>query len=517
MNTNDVERRLEALAAASASPDLPPAILDKLARLESGAVDMTPIRLASRHRHRPTSPESLRRLMLIGLAAALTLTGGLAYALANQPKPIPSPTPPVALGEWHQVHTFTGSAYNQYETVSYLSWQNDEIVGLASGHDSFDLYQTCVLQSKNGIQWTCSELPKPTDLGCTTETCARGIGVAVKDGHWVATGLVSSAAGASGSATLVVWTSGDGVTWTEQPSARLSYYGAAPNVYLYEAAPIVLLATPYGFVRAGSAPGTLPQGSNILMTSRDGVAWEPAAMAPGSAPTTIAALSSDPTGGYLALGSCRMPDQTVRDCSAHSADGETWTTSYPTGSASSQLGSRLGLSSNPARVGGKWLVGLSTYRQDVVVNSTAVDDSGYYVATSADGLNWTVSPRPWPLLLQNTSSADGTEAFYPVYSEPGPSGSWAIAGGDEPWSTTLATYDPSAAPPTMPVESAHTYWSDDGIFWQRVANGPTGNPVAMVETPTQIVTILAAYPQGGGPFTYPASSAIVSVWVADKH
>jgi hypothetical protein len=508
MNTNDVERRLEALAAASANPDLPPAILDKLARLEAGSVVMTPLQVQRVPAERRASKRSVRGLMLLGLAATLTLTGGLIYAVATQNKPNSSPTPPVTLGQWQQMHTFSGSPYDQFETV-WLSWQNDEIVGVANGHDKFDLFQSCVLQSKDGTDWTCANLPKPADI-CSTDSCATNLEVAVSNGAWVATGLVQNQ-GASGTAlppaTSVTWTSSDGTTWTEQPGQRLPNYTGAAVLYIYSAPPTELLATRHGFVRGGTAIGTLAAGANVLMTSTDGVTWQPARLSAGSLAMSSATLAAGPD-GYLAVGTCAATTgSSNQPCAAHSPDGETWTTSSPAAGATSGLADRLQASGNPAFFDGKWVVSMVTH-MDISGTGTMPSDSGYYEALSADGLNWTIQQRSYPTRLENAFSDYGT--YYAVVSQQGTSGLWAISGAE-----SSGTAEPTI--PYLPPDAPHTYWSEEGTYWQRITAGPEGYPLAIVETPTQVLAFIAAYPAGSGPDSYPNVIPTVSVWAADKH
>jgi hypothetical protein len=509
MNTNDVERRLESLATTSANPELPLAVLDKLARLEAGNVVTAPLRVAWVPGEHEASKRSVRRFMLLGLAATLTLTGGLVYAVANQNKPNPAPTPPVTLGQWQQIHAFSGSPYDQFESVS-LSWQNDEIVGVANGHDKFDLFQSCVLQSKDGTDWTCAELPKPADL-CSTDSCASNIEVAVTHGVWVAAGLVQDQGSGGGaalpSATSLTWTSSDGAAWTEQASQRLANYGGAAVLYIYSAPPTDLLATRYGFVRGGAVTGTLAPGANVLMTSTDGTSWQPARMSAGSMPMSSAALAASPN-GYLAVGICQLAAASTRFCAARSPDGETWTTSYPAASAASGLGDRLQAAGKPAFFGGQWVVSMATMA-DFRNTNTIPSDSGYYEAVSADGLNWTIDQRPSPSLLQNAFSDYGT--YYPAYSQPGSTGEWAISGAGTAGTDGLPTF------PIFPKEEPHTYWSQSGDSWHQVGPGPEGYPLALVETPTEVIAFIATYPDGTGANNYPSVIPTVSVWAATKH
>ena len=505
MNTIDVERRLETLAANSASPDLPLAILDRLAQLEAG-VDLEPVQISTVRSIHRASGRNGRRFLLLGVAATLAIAGSLVYAAGNLNKPAPLPTPPVTLGQWHQIHTFTGSDYDQFENVS-LSWQNGEIVGVATGHDKFDLGMTCILRSKDGTNWTCSELPKPPDL-CSIDTCLESVSVAVSNGSWVATGVANTT---DGRAMSLTWTSPDGITWTERTSLRVAIGDSTGYVvaYGYSSFPTDLLATRYGFVRVAAMSAPLPAGANDLMTSTDGTTWQSARVAAGSLPMLGADMAASPN-GYLAVGMCATTDVSgTRACAAYSTDGESWTMSYPGAGAPPATADRLWSSGIPVYFGGHWVTHLAT--------SEAASDgtSGFYEADSTDGLHWTITSRPYQNGLQNAFSGDQSQTYYPVYSLPGTSGEWGIGGAG------IYRFDPSPTalhfPIVIPTEDPHTYWSQLGADWQQVGDGPVGNPLTIVDTPTQLIAILAVYPDGTGPSIPQTVNPTVSVWAATKH
>jgi hypothetical protein len=139
---------------------------------------------------------------------------------------------------------------------------------------------------------------------------------------------------------------------------------------------------------------------------------------------------------------------------------------------------------------------------------TMPSDSGYYEALSADGLNWTIQQRSYPTRLENAFSDYGT--YYSVISQQGASGLWAISGAE-----SSGNAEPTF--PYLPSEAPHTYWSEEGTYWQRIIAGPEGYPLAIVETPTRVLAFIAAYPAGSGPDSYPNVIPTVSVWAASKH
>src|ERR1035437_1022385 len=249
MNANEVECRLEALAAGSANPDVPTALFNRLAQLEAGAepalvpVWMEPIR-PPHVVHAFGGPRS-RDLMLLGMAAVLATVGGLFYVSGSHPiqkKPQATPstsigtftlgpvqTPP-SLGSWTKIYTFNdGWKFGDGSgSLITLSWQNGEIVGLTERHNGSVPQQTCVLQSKDGTDWTCHELPTPIGVACGKGSCFVANGVAVNHGRWVVVGS-NGWVDPTGpyTSTMVTWTSTDGINWTEQPSARSTptYWG----------------------------------------------------------------------------------------------------------------------------------------------------------------------------------------------------------------------------------------------------------------------------------------------------
>jgi hypothetical protein len=125
MNTNDVESRLEALAASSANPDVPAALFDRLAQLESGSVATdAPVRTNQVLPFRRGRGSRIRGITVLGLAAALTVAGGALYVagswgLQTHTSPSPqttgpaptaasvaptsNPSLPVSLGPWSRI------------------------------------------------------------------------------------------------------------------------------------------------------------------------------------------------------------------------------------------------------------------------------------------------------------------------------------------------------------------------------------------------------------------------------
>jgi hypothetical protein len=513
MNTNDVERRLEALAASSASPELPPAILDRMAQLEAGAesalapvnLDATPVM----HRVRAGGPRS-RGLTLLGVAAVLAIFGGLIYAGGSRPirkapvatpsllslpgptpafQALPQPTPPFSLGSWRKVQTFNdgwnfGSIWGGGPNPGvWLSYQNGEIVGIAERYDSAEHQQNCILQSKDGTTWTCSLVPTPSGEPCGTGPCPVVTGLAVHDGRWVAVGYSSfrspqdespgapspDPANPNGDVFLA-WTSPDGRAWTEQPGARtVQALSGAMGIGLPSLPTLVSIKS--GFLMSscyGDRPG--------LWTSSDGVSWQPAAMTPGSQTISCATLGSATTAGYMASGRCSSGSMAYQACVAFSTDGTTWTTSDPTAAASPDLAAQLviALPGGPVYVAGRWFVPLET------------------IQPWASGLEYQASSADHPAAF--TQLADG--------------GFWGINDGPRLY-VNAALPSPGY---TLVPEAASTYWSATGYNWQRIGASPPGWAIAVVETPTGLVAFMTART------THDDGSVTdtTSVWVAAK-
>jgi hypothetical protein len=519
MNTNDVERRLERLAASSASPELPPAILDRMAQLEAGAepalapvdVDAGPVM----HRVRAAGGPRSRVLMLLGVAATLALVGGLIYTGATRPirqapvttaQPQPQlqawvePKPPVSIGSWRQVYTFNdpwmfGGIYT--DAPVELSWQNDEIVGLAVRHNTQDEERTCVLQSKDGTNWTCSALPFPVGLVCeSAKPCFSATGLAVHDGRWVVVGQTAYHGPDGAQPTLLVWTSTDGQTWTEQPVDRSI---PAPNGgYNYGGpglSPIV--ATANGFLMTNCSDTT----SSGIWTSADGARWQPAVSTSGSLAIHCPIIGGGSSTGYMAIGGCHAIYIGNDDpgCIATSTDGINWTTRDPVPALTADLAGHPRLLGFPAPtyVDGRWIVYLAT-------SAPTGGDDADYAASSADGLHWSLARVPWPDMLNDLASNSPSPAAYSLI---GSSGYWAVYRGP------LSVWDSAGASPGYvdTAASASVYWSGTGLDWQAVGGAPPWDPVAVVETPTGLVAIMIPPATGENP--YPAAT----VWIAAKN
>jgi RNA polymerase sigma factor (sigma-70 family) len=496
----EVERRLESLAARAARPDVPYATVSKLTRLEAGAVTIdVPTSIRTRRTVRGAPSVSVRRMALLGLAAVVALAGGLLYNLWNYlpqnnhtPTPVPSllQAPPVHLEGWRQVHAFAGKN-DQYEAVS-LWWEDGQIVGLAQGMDDTGTVRSCVLRSKDGTDWSCGELPRPPDL-CRAQPCTTLSGVAFHNGRWVTVGYVS--ASESSTEVTVTWTSSDAGTWA-QPTKPSTF---SPSATLAGRPPVQLLATDAGFLL--SAYGA----SSALWTSADGTTWKPARFSAGSWSMVRAALGTSQSGGYVADGECQVGAAT-RPCVAYSADGSMWTTADPLAGASSDLAASLTIGdAGPTFVGGRWNVYLSTSGSGVTGTQ---DNSMAYAARSSDGIHWTLSrtsPADW-LVGGVMDSSGQVISDFPAYSQLGNSGYWALYNGPMDFMPTGSTQYWTGTPPTPT-----TYWSPSGLYWQQIQDAPPGVPLAVVETPTQLVAIVAVYPNGDR-----AATPVVSVWAAAK-
>lgn len=532
MNTEDVERRLEALAAGSAKPELPHEVLDRLAVLQVDAPSaFAPVDLEAAprlHRVRVAGGPRARGVALLGLAAVLALLGGMVYVAAGRPNPtspeatstsslsqaptslptdmVSEPTAPYSLGPWRQAYTFTGQwsfghiwGGGPYQPV-WLSWQNGEIVGLAKRY-SGDQEETCVLQSKDGTAWTCSQLPTPTGEACGPGPCPEATGLAVHNGHWVAVGYTdfrspSADSGPMSSYTFLTWTSTDGTTWTEQPSAR-----SAPTFV----PPLTVGGGP-------TAPTLLPTGSGFLMarcsstdqrglwTSTDGTSWQPATFAPGSQTMKCGiSLGGNLTAGYAAIGYCPKGTMPGHDCVAFSADGTTWTTTDPGAATVPELSGQLRIlpSPGPTLVDGRWIVVLDNAGG---AGGGAMDN--YYEASSPD---WRLQPIGVPDLLSTEPGLNESDYHPAVFSQLAAAGYWGVNNGPR---AIFSYATPSPGYSLVPAAPS-TYWSATGMHWQRVSDAPPGWPVDVVETPTGLVVFMGDYPNGD-------RTPVTTVWVAAR-
>ena len=521
MNTAEVETRLEGLASASANPDVPIALWNRLAELETIETSAaTPTALSSRTGFRRVGGMRPRGLLLIGLAASLSLIGGIVFVVGNH-SPQPSPTPlrlvtatgssapratpqtpgpqataPVSTGAFTKIHEFTGSSA-QYQDVS-LSWQDNQIVGIANGVDSFGLWTSCVLRSPDGIAWTCSELPKPAGIApCGPDSCFYADLVAVSGGHWVAVGHVDprltngGADSAPGPVTTLTWTSSDGITWKEQPKARIvDDFSVNPDVLRTGN----LLPTADGFAMSGArvnaSPTTAASAGPVLWTTVDGTSWKPATFRAGSEAPTLAFLAYDRVGGFLATGLCGSGDSS-HVCTVSSTDGRTWATGdVGLGAQYSPYGAVTG--HGPVYAGGRWVL---NFIFEGPPDQYKAGDPIYYVASSPDGLTWTLSPSSAPPLMLRDSKAVRSNI----------AGLWAMDGDLAP-----VIPQPGTSPAIeQPDFTPSLYWSSTGFDWLRVvAAPPVGLPMALVETPTQVIALMVIAPN--------SDNSTVSVWAAPK-
>jgi hypothetical protein len=539
MNISDVERRLGELAASSASPELPLVILDRMAQLEGGAVPapVGPDAVPTMHRVRSGGGPRSRSLMLLGVAAMLALIGGLLYvgggrpirkapvatpSLVSRPEPtpaylaLPQLSPPFALESWRQVHTFDdgwnfGSIWGGGPNPGvWLSYQNGEIVGIAERYDSSEHQQNCILLSKDGTTWTCSLVPTPTGQACGAGPCPVITGLAVHDGRWVAVGFSNFRSPQDGSPqaaspdpanlngnVFVAWTSPDGKTWTEQPSARLTQALSGINAVGAPTMP-TLVAIKSGFLMSscyGDRPG--------LWTSSDGVTWRPVTMTAGSQTISCAMLGSATTAGYMASGRCSTSSMANQQCEAFSTDGSTWTTSDPAAGASPALAAQLVMSLpyGPVYVAGGWYLPLDTPQ--------AGAGRLAYQASSTDGLHWTVFTTNWPDALSTEPGLNEGDYHPATFTQSFENGFWGINDGPRFY---LNSAFPSPGYSLVP-EQASTYWSATGNNWQAVGPSPPGWAIAMAETPTGLVAFMTTR-------TTHADESVTettSVWVADKN
>ena len=524
MNTHDVERRLEALAASSANPAVPTALLDRMTQLEADREPaLAPVqveRLRPQDRIRSRGNPRSRGLVLLGMAAALAVVGGLVYVGGSHlvhkapaptstptlmpssqvPRPSPQlqpwvePKPSISIGSWRKLYTFTGQwTFGGVSTEGpvRLSWQNGEIVGIATRRNSLNEEQTCVLQSRDGTGWICSVLPVPVGLVCQpAKPCFIAAGLAVHDGRWVVVGQTPFDGSSGALPTLLVWTSADGMRWVEQTADR----SMPAAVRTSDPDPEPLVSTANGFLMSTCSNDDGPG----LWTSADGVNWQPATYSSGSLPLRCPIIGTSSTAGYMAVGVCY---HSYDGCTATSTDGVNWTTHDPLADAAANLGGNRRLLDwpAPAYVGGRWIVYIAT-------SAPTGGDDGYYAVSSPDGVRWSLAHVPWPDILNAPSTPNGSESNQAAHSPLGPNGYWALYNGKRSvWS--------SAAPSPGYVgtdASANVYWSGTALNWQAVASAPPGDPIAVVETPSGLVAFMNA------PLTEANPNRPTSVWVADK-
>jgi hypothetical protein len=514
MNTNDVERRLEALAAQSADPAVPKTLFDRLAVLE---VDSPAATASWKIGSGPSTGHShasrAKGVTALGLAAAFMLAGSLMYmagGLHVDPKPSQSPHPtgpaptstgvagisdwynpgnPLTLGSWTKVHTFTG-ALDQYRNVS-LSWQDGMIVGLADGWDA-GWRNTCVLVSKdNGHSWTCSELPRPGTCSGSRDNCIIPGAVGVRNGRWIAVAQLDPALVEGNYTRLQTWTSGDGIHWNEQVGARFDIGTLYPE---YPGVPYIqIVPTAWGFILAGYRyPASTSATPSALWTTTDGMSWQPVTVK-GSGPLGRVQVDGDSTSGYVAFGYCQVRTPTTNlsgqldpgshVCAAQSNDGLNWTMTDPLGSLPTDVAESIqpATASGISRYAGRWVMPLA-YDPSSHVRA-------YYEASSANGISWRV---------QRINIRPNEESSTLYVCSRGPNG-WVAFGQD------LDQYFyPSI------------YWSPNGFVAERI--GPAPEPTgpryaahAIVRTPTGIVVILYRDPTG---MNDPNQGLTLTAWYA---
>jgi hypothetical protein len=375
-----------------------------------------------------------------------------------------------------------------------LSWQNGEIVGLTERHNDSVPQQTCVLRSKDGTDWTCSEVPTPIGVVCGKGSCFIATSLAVNNGRWVVVGS-NGWVDPTGpyTSTMLTWTSTDGMNWTEQPGARSTptFWGIGPAQ---------VVVTNSGFLTARCGSDTNQQ---ALWTSIDGTTWQPVRATPGSLTLTCATLSAGAGNGagYVAVGTCNNGTRTGRECVGYSADGEAWTTSDPRDAAGPTLATRLRIdvAAPSSYVDGHWIVYLTAGGDSPADN---VEPLGHYEASSSDGTHWILSPAAWPDNLDAVGT-NPNDTHPAALSSLGVSGYWAVHNGP----TSHFVGGPVGAGYSQLPADPSTYWSSTGLHWQPVSVAPPGWPIAVVETPSGLVAIM-----GGGS----AGNATASVWVALK-
>jgi hypothetical protein len=519
MNTNEVERRLEALAAQSEDPAVPKTLYDRLALVDAGGPTAA-ISQRPGHEHTRSNASRAKGITALGLAATLMLAGSLLYIAGNRspettPNPserptasAPAPTTssaasigtwlnpgnPLTLGTWVQVHKFGGEV-DQYRSVS-LSWQDGQIVGLADGHNDSWRRNTCVLISRDGHDWACNPLPQPAWCN-SRDHCVIPGAIAVAKGHWIAVAQEDPWAlpDYNGSVPTITWTSDNGVNWHEQVGAVFTLASNDPTK-VDRQHEIRILPTATGFLMAGyELPTSTGAGHVAMWTTTDGTSWQPVTV-PGWTVRGAIEISGDPSTGFLAVGACPAPGTTDADpsapiCAAHSIDGSTWTTVDLLAGASPQLTQgkiALATSLGASRYAGLWVL------PAVYVPSAKIDPIEYYQLTSGDGVSWRLLHIPMRPSFE-VYGLPGTSGA----CSPGPDG-WVGLGGD-------------------PGGDSGTYWSPNGFVSERLGPAPDGlestpddDALAVVRTPTGIVAIIAIYPEDYS--ENPAERPTITVWSA---
>jgi hypothetical protein len=132
-------------------------------------------------------------------------------------------------------------------------------------------------------------------------------------------------------------------------------------------------------------------------------------------------------------------------------------------------------------------------------DTTVLSDSGLYQDASADGVHW-----------QLTRISDvALELGMPAISVNAASGWWAMENIHMP--PQILVGSPSPYVSQVPGWTPTTYWSADGRNWVSVGPAPVGEPLGIVETPTELIAITMIYPNADD-----TGTPTVSVWAATK-
>jgi hypothetical protein len=377
-----------------------------------------------------------------------------------------------------------------YRPVS-VSWQDGQFVGDATGVDDLGRRGPCALHSTDGRNWTCAHL-WPQGVQCKVDGCVGLNAIAAHNGHFVAVASVDRSWTTgdnmlSGAETTFVWTSTDGIHWQEQAKAPFTGDFVATH----------LLPIASGFVLTGSRTDSGP----VIWTSSDGASWQPAAFTSGIGTMTRAWTVGDPAFGYMAQGEC-IVGGAHRICSAHSSDGRTWTIGYPLAAAPAALAPRLFLNvsggNGIAYTGGRWTIDFSTMFNDPEL----LPDSGWYTASSTDGVSWTIARAPDITLVVTFG--------LPNYGQPNGTSMWTM--DDPQWPATLFSRQSGHTNyAQIPDWTPSIYWSTSGLYWVRIGASPAGVPITLAESPTEVIAIMAGYANADRSEVH-----TLTVWAAPK-
>ncbi|HEX8918936.1 MAG TPA: hypothetical protein VF898_10570, partial [Chloroflexota bacterium] len=143
--------------------------------------------------------------------------------------------------------------------ISAVTSGADGLIGFVSVRSSTGLWVTQLWTSKDGVNWRQLSVPNPSFASGTVMSVAHG-------GHGYVAGGYIVEKGRPGRPTI--WTSRNGLAWTEVPDAGTIFAGSATGI-------TQVVAGPAGVAAVAEVFG--PSSRNGIWASRDGIHWRRAA------------------------------------------------------------------------------------------------------------------------------------------------------------------------------------------------------------------------------------------------